>query len=395
MDSTFTYKCPNCDGPLKFNPKDQLFHCEYCLNTYTEEELDKYDKARKINEATKSSNEEVNNSANHESDNEAHDNTEPTANQNTQEIDGNIDSDSDKSIAEDQGMEVFNCSNCGAQIVTDSTTAATYCYYCHNPVVLTGRVSGKYMPDKILPFKIEKDEAIETFLSLTTKKRFIPKNFFNKKQISLMTGVYFPYWVIKAQIEGQVETIGYQYRIWTVGDIEYTETKEFMAERQGSIVFRDMVKNALEKNTKQGFVEAVQPYELGESIPFKSQYLAGFQAEKRDIEYGQMNDKVKDELGKYSGTIMRETVADYDSLKRYQANMELSAIRTEYTLLPVWLLTYQSNDKSKNVYYYAMNGQTGKVSGDFPIDYKKFLYITLAVFALATLVGLYLGGNIG
>ena len=43
METTFTHKCPNCGGPLLFNPKDQKFHCEYCLNIYTEEEVTRYE----------------------------------------------------------------------------------------------------------------------------------------------------------------------------------------------------------------------------------------------------------------------------------------------------------------------------------------------------------------
>ena len=67
-------------------------------------------------------------------------------------------------------MELFLCPSCGAEIVTDATTAATYCYYCHNPVVLSGRLSGEFLPNKVLPFAIEKEEAIKQFLAETSEK---------------------------------------------------------------------------------------------------------------------------------------------------------------------------------------------------------------------------------
>ena len=51
------------------------------------------------------------------------------------------------------------------------------------------------MPDFVLPFKISKEQAIEKFLSFARKKRFIPKDFFEKNQVQKMTGVYFPYWI--------------------------------------------------------------------------------------------------------------------------------------------------------------------------------------------------------
>ena len=32
--ATMNYKCPNCDGPLTFNPDKQLFCCDYCLGEF-------------------------------------------------------------------------------------------------------------------------------------------------------------------------------------------------------------------------------------------------------------------------------------------------------------------------------------------------------------------------
>ena len=34
------YKCPNCGGGLKFDPATQSFECEYCLSSFTEQEME-------------------------------------------------------------------------------------------------------------------------------------------------------------------------------------------------------------------------------------------------------------------------------------------------------------------------------------------------------------------
>ena len=86
--AAITYKCPNCDGGLIFDPSSQKYHCEFCLSDFTQEELDV---------------------------------PEP----------------------EDSQAVLYTCPSCGAQIVTDETTAATFCYYCHNPVVLSGKLTGR------------------------------------------------------------------------------------------------------------------------------------------------------------------------------------------------------------------------------------------------------------
>ena len=143
METTFTHKCPNCGGPLLFNPKDQKFHCEYCLNIYTEEEVTRYEQqqheAHLENPSTTTAEENLTFTAEEES--SATQQTETTENETT---------------ADAGTMEIFNCPSCGAQIVTDATTAATYCYYCHNPVVLAGRLSGEFYQKTSYPLQLKR-----------------------------------------------------------------------------------------------------------------------------------------------------------------------------------------------------------------------------------------------
>lgn len=384
MDTTFTHKCPNCGGPLLFDPKDQKFHCEYCLNVYTEDEVSLYEKQQKeAHLDSETPEEEMTFTA--ESQESAMSSEEKDA---FKEATG-ADEASEDTL--EGTMEIFNCPSCGAQIVTESTTAATYCYYCHNPVVLSGRLTGEFLPDNVLPFAVEKEEAVEKFLAWTKKKWFIPKNFFSKEQIDKLTGVYFPYWVVDAEIDGQLQGTGTSIRVWRVGDLEYTETKQFNVGRSGKLSFKELVKNALSKNVQQKMVEAVQPFLLDKAVPFKSQYLAGFQAEKRDIEYESIKDTIQNELKNYSESLLRNSASGYTTLTNVKTNIQMEAEKNHYMLLPIWLVTYRSNDKSEKVYYYAMNGQTGKVSGVLPISYGRLSLVTLGIFA--TLLILFLIGG--
>ncbi|MHC5248834.1 TFIIB-type zinc ribbon-containing protein [Enterococcus sp. LJL90] len=365
-----TYKCPNCGGPLTFNPEDQKFHCDYCLSIFTEEQVSAVasqqaaaqmgsDTATQTIDATDS---------------------EPTAATLTE-----------TEPVEEAQLDLFLCPSCGAEIVTDTTTAATYCYYCHNPVVLSERLSGKFLPDKVLPFAVEKEEAVEKFIAWTKKKWFVPKNFFNKAQIEKLTGVYFPYWVIDANLKGSLSATGTAIRVWRVGDIEYTETKIYQVQRKGKLAFFDLVKNALSKNTQQKMVHMVQPFPLEKAVKFKSQYLSGFQAEKRDIEMQALQEEVRGNLKDYSEDLLRDTVAGYATVTNVNTNIAIENENNRYLLLPVWLVTYRSNGDGKKVYFYAMNGQTGKVSGILPISSGRLALASLGIFAVVLLIAL-IGG---
>ena len=37
--ATMSYKCPNCDGPLKFDPDKQKFTCEFCLGEFAPDQV--------------------------------------------------------------------------------------------------------------------------------------------------------------------------------------------------------------------------------------------------------------------------------------------------------------------------------------------------------------------
>ncbi|MCQ4504013.1 hypothetical protein NON27_27895, partial [Vibrio parahaemolyticus] len=73
----------------------------------------------------------------------------------------------------------------------------------------------------------------------------------------------------------------------------------------------------------------------------------------------------------YSEKLLRDTANGYTTLTNVRTSTDITSENNEYFLLPVWLVTYRSSDANKKVYYYAMNGQTGKVSGVLPISHKK------------------------
>lgn len=356
MADVLTHHCPNCGGPLTFNPNDQKFHCDYCLSIFTVADIEKFE-AKNPDTTVEAS-------------------SEPTSSTET--------TDSD--------MDLFLCPSCGAQIVTDHTTAATYCYFCHNPVVLSGRLTGEFLPNKVLPFKIDRKKAVADFLAWTQKKRFVPKDFFNEQQIEKMTGVYFPYWVVDAETSGNLTGKGTSLRVWIVGEIEYTETKVYQIFRKGKAKIKHLTKNALKKNIQQKMVEGVQPFPIDQAVDFHTEYLSGFQAEKRDIEIQDLAEQINHELKDYTEDLLRDTVSGYTTFTPSNKSVDVEKQDNHYMLLPVWLVTYQ--DASDKTYYYAMNGQTGKVSGVLPISNKRLGLFSGGIFAtvliIAMIVGYYL-----
>ena len=163
--AVISFKCPNCDGELIFDPATQKYKCEYCISTFTQEELDEMTPEESTENHLGASSGYVE--------------------ENVIGADAAEESDGDNGTGDGKQEEavMYTCPSCGAEIITDATTAATFCYYCHNPVILGGRLSGEFLPDKIIPFEITKEQAVKQFLEYVGKKKFIPKAFFSKQAI--------------------------------------------------------------------------------------------------------------------------------------------------------------------------------------------------------------------
>lgn len=359
--AAITYKCPNCDGGLMFDPSSQKYHCEFCLSDFTQEELDAL---------------------------EAREKQSSGEGQGVRQV---LELEEERESADTQGQDalLYTCPSCGAQIVTDETTTATFCYYCHNPVVLAGKLEGRFAPDYVIPFQIDGDKAKEIFSRWIKKKRYVPDAFYSGKQIESMSGVYFPYWLYGCRVDGVLDAQGKKLRTWDTGNMRYTETTVFDVKRQGTMDVDHVARNGLRKANRQ-LVDGVLPFRMDEKKRFSMGYLSGFQAENRDMEKDQFVIDVQAEVKNFALQSLQSQAGSYNSMEIRQKDARIMDEQWSYALLPVWTLTY--NDKARGkIYYFALNGQTGKVCGQLPVDNRKLAVLFLSIF-LPLLILFLIGG---
>jgi len=349
--SIVSNKCPNCGAGLKFDPELQRSKCEYCLSEFTVAEPEEMNSTIEDKAA------------------------------------GRGDSEEKNAYSKLKG---YVCNNCGAEVVTEETTSATLCYYCHSPVLLTDRLTGEFKPTKIIPFTCDKDKAVAGFLSWIKSKRFVPKNFNSASQLEKITGIYVPYWI--ADIRADIDILGSatNTRVWKTGDTEYTEHNEYRIQRQGELDINNIQEIAIKKINK-GLMDSIFPYDESKAVDFSMSYLSGFFAEKYDISKAEVQPRIEERATEYVSTLVNETIRGYNNLSISKNNADISVKAWNYTLMPVWLLTNIYNGKT---YIYAVNGQTGKAHGELPIDRKKLgrtsWLIAAAIFAFAIVGGLFI-----
>jgi DNA-directed RNA polymerase subunit RPC12/RpoP len=326
----FTYKCPSCAGPVRYTPDNGKFTCGQCGNVYEESYLTTLD-------------------------NGAYDEVK--------QADG-----AEYGKAEEGAQLVYSCPSCGAEIVTGQTTAATTCYYCHNPVVLTGRLVAEYRPDAVLPFAYDNKAARDKFFSWIRRKKYVPKAFVAEESVRNISGVYFPYWLADYKTAAHFSGEGRVVTTAVTATSIITTTKFYRVTRDADISFRNIERGALKKADRK-LSDGVHPYELDKMIPFEPSYLSGFMAEKRDVESGEVRASVEEEIRNSVKPLLTAGMA-YTSVSG-EATVDFKEDKFRYTLLPAWVLTYKG--LKEKMYYYSMNGQTGEVCGILPVNMKKLL----------------------
>ncbi len=335
--TTLTYQCPNCAAGLVFNPEKGKLCCEFCLSEFTEDELRAQIEAMEAEDAASAAAEQ----AAHESE--------------------QVDEEYCASLGE------YQCASCGAEILCDDHTAATECPYCHNPVILGGRLSGQMKPHKVIPFKFSHEQAEAKFLEFARKKWFVPSEFKSQKHAQRITGIYYPFWVTDADTGANMSARAKRVRSWRSGDYRYTETSHFRIYRAGDIHFEDIVTPAITEEDRE-MLDGILPYPSDSLEEFSMLRLQGFVAKKRNIESEQVREAVKARMMNYTQTLLRNTIHGYTSVIPNAPRLLIRQMHWDYTLMPIWLLNY--NHKGKT-YTYAMNGYTGKVYGQFPISGKR------------------------
>ena len=338
-DQVTNYQCPNCLGALRFDGGQNMMVCESCDTTFEIAVIEQMfaDKEQAAADAG----------------------TEPR---------WDISLSNNFSAEEAADLRAYTCPSCAAEIICDSTTAATSCPYCDNPTVVPGQFSADLRPDYVVPFKLDKKAATAALQAYYKGKKFLPKSFSAGNHIQDIKGVYVPFWLFDGETSASMRFSATREKTYKSGDYEITETDHYRVVREGTVVFEKVPVDASSKMPDE-HMDSIEPYDFGELKPFSTAYLPGFMADKYDEDAEKCSERANKRIVASTEDAFRRTVADYATVTREHSNIDLKSGEVKYALLPVWMLSTKWDGKD---YLFAMNGQTGKLIGDLPIDKVKF-----------------------
>lgn len=312
------YECPNCGGNLRFDIASQQLACAYCNAQYDPYEITK---------------------------------------------------DKDAEESNDFEVTVFTCPQCAGEIYSTDNTAAGFCSFCGASTILDSRLTRQKRPGFIIPFKKTKADCKREYAKMVKKAIFAPKELRDEKHIDSFRGIYMPYWVYYITQKGSLYLTG--TKSYQKGDYHITDYYNISG-------VLDAYYKGLYYDASSSFAdnisERIAPFDVKNMRGFTPSILSGFYADTADVEQALYEEdaveKANGQTKKYidrSKEMKGYTLQQYNNLSaKYHTKCESADI----AMFPVWFLSYRNKDR---VAYATVNGQTGKVVADLPVDIRKYM----------------------
>ncbi len=399
-------KCPQCDGALEYSPVTDQMECPFCGTSYDMMQIMSVQKtvdhrngsvykpfgaADGLSQSADIGNSAYTNNVNTsvfgggwESNPYAQRMEDPNEGLHTLDQPGEIAKEvenklHDVAVDTPETMEgnIYTCTSCGAELFINGVETATYCAYCGQPTVVFSRVSEELRPERIIPFSIQREQAVAVIRDKLSHGFFVPKAIKNF-EVERVRGIYIPYFLFDAHY------YDYQKLKGTVKYEQSSRTEFFV--REAECEFRNLTCDA-SKMLNDETSQRLEPYNLNELRPFEIGYLSGFYADRYDMNERTLKNVVRVRCKElFDNEMKMDTMAESVRIVSSQPKFELK--KAQYVLLPAWFMTFRYKNEP---YTILVNGQTAKVVGAVPFTKDKLIAVFVAIAVVATLLFSFLG----
>lgn len=326
------FACPNCGGNLKFDISTQQLGCEHCHT-----QMDPY----------------------------SFEDKEADAIQQTE-----------------YDVTIFSCPQCGGEILSTDTSAAEFCSFCGASTILYSRLSKGKRPNYIIPFKKTKEDCKNAYSEMMKKAIFAPDALKNPKYIDGFRGIYIPYWAFHMTQNGTLSMKGSKSR--RRGD--YILTDHYDLSGDINAYYKGLSYDA-SSAFDDDISEKIAPYDVKGMKEFTPAFLSGFYADTADVEARNYESDARNIAIQNSRNAIHKEFNNVNVDLITPSNLLTEVHEVDSAMFPVWFMSYRNGDR---VAYATVNGQTGKVVTDLPIDTKKYglasLALAVPIFLLLNLI---------
>jgi len=297
----------------------------------------------------------------------------------------------------DQRPEIV-CESCGAVVSVAPNALTDTCAFCGSNRVLARAARDDIVrPTSLIPFGVERPRVQANVAEWLGRGWMHPAELRNAGVLRELAGVYLPYWTFDTEARAD-----WRAEVGTRRTVRYRQggkwrTRSVIDWRWRSGRVRYPVNDHLVPGTRhvsQSVLEKVGPFDLSELVEYDAGFLAGWQAQRYDVELPEAWESARASIRDATKEAChRDTGSSH--VRNFRMSADFADEKWRHVLLPVYLSSYRF---AETVYQVMVNGQTGRVAGQKPVDWRKvwlviaLLFVPGACLGLLGLVTLPLGG---
>lgn len=288
-----------------------------------------------------------------------------------------------------QGTRLLRCETCRAEIEIPDEISASHCEFCRSPLVIPLHdTEDHYHPESLIPFAIDRSSAERAFARWLQSLWLRPRSLRSGASLQKLHGVYLPYWAFGCEVTTRwTADAGYTHyevvrRQTPQGPndarVPHTRWQPCSGSRHDRYTDHLICASRGLASTLHG---DVQRFDTSGLLPYSSEYVLGFSAERYAVELREAWQQAKSALGTEQTSRCLLDIPG-DTQRDVRTNHQFQAVQFKYVLLPMWIAAYEYQGK---VHHFLVNGQTGEVEGTAPRSALKIALLVLTVVILIAL----------
>ena len=268
------------------------------------------------------------------------------------------------------------CQQCSATTIFPVGQTSAECPFCGSTVLIAAREDVEILPPQaVIPMALEADEVKKTMRKWLGAGFFAPDDLAKLARGGNLRPAYVPFWVFEATLTGKwqayvAEGSGrYKNWVWQTGEHIFFFADELQPGTK--VMPADLLAKA-------------EPFDFEKLVEYKPEYLAGWPAATYDVPLAQASLNAREKMAAKAKKQLLYKAAPGKPVRDLQVTTsDIGGVTYKQVLLPLWIASYAYLGKSYRV---LINGQTGKVAGDKPIDSVKASLVILGAVILLVIL---------
>jgi DNA-directed RNA polymerase subunit RPC12/RpoP len=299
-----------------------------------------------------------------------------------------------------EARKEIECQSCGAIVTLPVEALTSTCAFCGSNRVIQRQASQDLLrPRHLVPFKVDPGACQPLTHQWLQSSWMAPSGLKQLSRLAEFTGIYLPYWTFDAVTNATWRAeVGHTRTRRHHDGREWREHTEIVWRWETGHVRQEIDDLQLEGTGRISHVllERLKGFDLSQLAPYEPKYLAGLHAQAYDIPLEKAWETARQKMRDQTRQACIAQ-ASTPRVRNFSMDLDFSEELWRYILLPVYVASYRYQEKT---YQVMVNGQSGAVSGQCPVDWNKVWLVVAALVApglLLCLIGMLtaLLGGIG